>query len=67
MNTQANSAIEKGLISQLTPTVVGILFQCAPIVPSAARSILSSMGVTISHTRTATGRLTCATSAASIM
>ena len=63
MNTQASSAIEKGFTSQLTPTVAAIPFQCAPTVPSAARSILSSIGMTISHTSTATGRLTCATSA----
>ena len=66
MNSQPSSAIEKGLTSQLTPTVTAMPRQCLPTCPSAARSILSSIGMIISQISTATGRLTSATVAAPI-
>ena len=61
MNSQPSSAIENGLTSQLMPTVAAMPRQWLLTCPSAARSILSSMGMTISQTSTATGRLICAT------
>ena len=64
MNSQPSSAIENGLTSQLMPTVTAMPRQCCPTCPSAAKSIFSSIGTIISQTSTATGRLTCATSAA---
>ena len=60
MNIHASSAIENGLTSQLMPTVEAIPRQCWPTSRNAAGSIFSSIGTIISHTSTATGRLTCA-------
>ena len=64
MNSQPSSAMENGLTSQLTPTVVAMPRQCRPTSRSAAGSIFSSIGTIISQTRMATGKLTCATVAA---
>ena len=61
MNSQPSRAIEKGLTSQLMPTVAAMPRQCAPTWRRAPRSIFSSMGTIISQTSTATGRLTSAT------
>jgi hypothetical protein len=61
MNSQPRSAMEKGFTSQLTPTVAAIPRQWLLTCPSAARSILRSIGTIISQTSTATGRLTSAT------
>ena len=61
MNSQPSSAIENGLTSQLMPTVAAMPRQWLLTWPSAARSILSSIGMIISQTSTATGRLICAT------
>ncbi len=61
MKIQASSAMEKGLISQLMPTVVAMPRQCCPTSRKAVGSIFSSMGMIISQTSAATGRLTCAT------
>ena len=64
MNSQPSSAIEKGLTSQLIPTVAAIPRQWLFTCPSAAKSIFSSIGTIINQTNTAIGRLTCATVAA---
>ena len=66
MNSQPSSAIENGLIAQLMNRVTPIPRQWRPTSPSAAKSILSSIGMTISQISTATGRLTLAISAAPI-
>jgi hypothetical protein len=58
--------MENGLTSQLIPTVTAMPRQCARTSPRAPRSIFSSMGTIISQIRAATGRLTCATSAAAM-
>ena len=52
-----------GLTAQLMNRVTPMPRQCRRTWPSAARSILSSIGTIISQTSAATGRLTCATSA----
>jgi hypothetical protein len=49
------------LTAQLMNRVTPMPRQCRRTWPSAARSILSSIGTIISHTSTATGRLTSAT------
>ena len=61
MNSQPSSAMENGLTSQFTPTVAAMPRQCRPTSTSACGSIFSNIGTIISHTRMATGRLTCAT------
>ena len=61
MNSQPSSAIENGLISQLTTSVTPMPRQCRPTSASARGSIFSSIGTIISQTRMATGRFTCAT------
>ncbi len=61
---EPSSAIENGLTSQLMPTVAAMPRQCSLTCPRAARSIFRSMGIIISQTSKATGRLTCATVAA---
>ena len=66
MNSQPSNAIENGLTSQLTPTVTAMPRQCSRTWPSAPRSMRSSMGTIISQISAATGRLTCATSAAAM-
>ena len=66
MNSHPSSAIEKGFTSQLTPTVTATPRQCLLTCPSAAGSILSSIGMIISQISTATGKLTSATVAAPI-
>ena len=64
MNSQPSSAIEKGFTAQLTKRVTPIPRQCRPTWPRAAKSMRRSIGTIISQTRTATGRLTLATSIA---
>ena len=66
MNSQPSSAMENGLTAQLTNSVTPMPRQWRPTSPSAVKSILSSIGMTISQIRTATGRLTLAISAAPI-
>ena len=63
MKNQPSAAIEKGLTAQLMKRVTPIPRQWRPTCPSAAKSIFSSIGMTISQIRTATGRLTLAISA----
>ena len=64
MNSQPSSAMENGLTSQLIPTVTAMPRQCSRTSPSAPKSIFSSIGTIISQISAATGRFTCATSAA---
>jgi hypothetical protein len=54
--------MENGLTSQLTPSVTATPRQCRRTIPSAAKSIFISMGMIISQTSPATGRLIWATS-----
>lgn len=60
--THPNSAIENGFTAQLMNSVTPIPRQYRRTPANAPKSIFISMGMTISHTSTATGRLTCATS-----
>ena len=55
--------MEKGFTPQLTKSVTPTPRQCWRTFPNEPKSILSSMGMIINHTSTATGRLTLATSA----
>ena len=64
MNSQPSAAIEKGLTAQLMNSVTPMPRQCSRTLPMAAKSTFTSMGMIISQIRAATGRLTCATSAA---
>ena len=66
MNSQPSSAIENGLTAQLMNSVTPMPRQCSLTCESAAKSILTSIGMIISQIRTATGRLTLAISAAPI-
>ena len=63
MKTQPSNTIENGLTAQLMNSVTPMPRQWRPTSPSAAKSILSSIGTTISQISTATGRLTLAISA----
>ena len=63
MNSDPSSAIEKGLTAQLMNSVTPMPRQCWRTSPSAPKSIFSSIGMIISQTSTATGRLTRAISA----
>jgi hypothetical protein len=51
----------KGLTAQLTPSVTRMPRQYCWTLPSAAKSILSSIGTIMSQMSTATDRLMCAT------
>ncbi len=64
MNSQPSAAIENGLTAQLMNKVTPMPRQCSRTWPSAAKSILISIGTIISQISTATGRLTRAISAA---
>ena len=66
MKKVPSAAIEKGFTAQLMKRVTPTPFQCCFTDPSEPKSILSSMGMIISHMRTATGKLTRATSAEAI-
>ena len=63
MNSQPSKAIEKGLTAQLMNKVTPMPRQCCATCDSAAKSILTSIGMIISQISTATGRLTLAISA----
>ena len=63
MNSHPSSAIENGLTAQFTNSVTPMPRQCSRTWPSAAKSILASIGMIMSQISTATGRLTWATSA----
>jgi hypothetical protein len=58
--------MEKGFTAQLMKSVTPMPRQWRPTSPSAAKSIFSSMGMTISQISPATGRLTFAISTAPI-
>jgi hypothetical protein len=60
MNSQPSSAIENGFTAQLMNSVTPMPRQCSLHLPSAAKSIFSSIGMIISQISTATGRLTLA-------
>ena len=64
MNSQPSAAIEKGLTAQLMNSVTPIPRQCRRTSAMAAKSTLTSIGTIISQISAATGRFTCATSAA---
>ena len=66
MNSQPSAAMENGLTAQLMNSVTPMPRQCSRTLPMAAKSTLTSMGMIISQIRAATGRLTCASSAAPI-
>ena len=66
MNSVPSSAIENGLTAQLMNSVTPTPFQCRRTLPSAPKSILSSIGTIISQISAATTRLTCAISAAAM-
>ena len=63
MNSEPSSAIENGFTAQLMNSVTPTPRQCSRTWPSAPKSIFSSIGMIISQTRPATGRLTRAISA----
>ncbi|OIQ71182.1 hypothetical protein GALL_472010 [mine drainage metagenome] len=63
MNSEPSNAIENGLTAQLMNSVTPTPRQCARTSPSAPKSIFSSIGMIISQTSPATGRLTRAISA----
>ena len=58
--------MEKGFTAQLMKSVTPTPRQCWRTSPNEPKSIFSSMGMIISQTSTATGRLTLATSAMEI-
>jgi len=62
MKIQASSAIENGLTAQFTNSVTPMPRQCCLTWPSAPKSTLSSIGITITQISRPTGRLTWATS-----
>ena len=64
MNSQPISAMENGLIAQLTSRVTAMPAFCWRTSCSAAKSIFISMGMIITQISRPTGRLTCATSSA---
>ena len=64
MKNQASRAMEKGFTSQFTISVIPTPRHQVLTWPRARRSILMSMGMTISQMSTATGRLMRATSRA---
>ncbi len=64
MNSQPSAAMEKGFTAQLMNSVTPMPRQCSRTLPMAAKSTFTSMGMIISQISAATGRLTCATSAA---
>ena len=66
MNSQPSAAMENGLTAQLMNRVTPMPRQCSRTLPMAAKSTLTSMGMIISQISAATGRLTCASSAAPI-
>ena len=66
MKNAPSAAIEKGLMAQLINSVTPMPRQCWRTSPSAAKSILISIGTIMSQIRTATGRLTLAISIAPI-
>ncbi len=66
MNSQPSAAIENGFTAQLMNKVTPMPRQCSRTLPSAAKSIFTSIGTIISQISTATGRLTLASSAAPI-
>jgi hypothetical protein len=66
MKSVPSSAIENGLTAQLMKRVTPTPRQCSRTFPSAPRSIFSSIGTIISQISSATGMLTCASSAAAI-
>ena len=62
MNTQASSAIENGFTAQLMNRVTPMPRQCRRTWPSAPKSTLTSMGITMTQISSPTGRFTWATS-----
>ena len=56
-------AIEKGFTAQLMNRVTPTPLACSVTLPSAPKSIFSNIGMIMSQMRTATGKLTFATSA----
>ena len=67
MNSEPRSAIENGFTAQLMNRVTPTPRQCWRTSPSAPKSIFSSIGMIISQTSPATGRLTRAISALAIV
>ena len=63
MKIEPSNAIENGFTAQLMNSVTPTPRQCSRTWPSAPKSIFSSIGMIISQTSPATGRLTRATSA----
>ena len=63
MNSQPSAAIENGFTAQLMNRVTPMPRQCSRTRPSAAKSILTSIGTIISQISAATGKLTLAISA----
>ncbi len=63
MNIEPSNAIENGFTAQLMNNVTPTPRQCSRTWPSAPKSIFSSIGMIISQTSPATGRLTRAISA----
>src|SRR5579875_1339621 len=66
MKSQPSAAMENGFTAQLIKSVTPIPRQCSRTCPRAVKSIFTSIGMIMSQMRTATGRLTCAISAAPI-
>jgi hypothetical protein len=62
MNSHARSAIENGFTAQLTKSVTPMPLTCWRSSDMAEKSTFSNIGMIISQIRTATGRLTRATS-----
>jgi hypothetical protein len=62
MKSQASSAIENGLTSQLTASVTPMPRTWSRTWPNAPKSIFSSIGTIITQISTPTGRLTRANS-----
>ena len=63
MKNQPKAAMVNGFTAQLMKTVTPMPRQCSRTCIIDAKSIFSSIGTIMSQIRTATGRLTCATSA----
>ena len=64
MKNQPSIAMVKGLMAQLTASVMPMPRQCFVTWPSAPKSIFTSIGMIISQISTATGMFTFATSMA---
>ena len=64
MKIQPSKAMENGFTSQFTNSVTAMPFMWLRTSPSAPKSTLTSMGMTITQISRPTGRLTRATSMA---